>query len=375
MANRLNNFGQVGLMDGLDGRRIANNTAARHIEGSGDMLVPKITAATILVLLASVAIAAVPAAATKKPAPKHTPPAVIEAPQGAWNTKIAPGLASNLSHDNATLVMISANWCPYCKKMKKDVFPTPGVQSALNKWNLVYIDLDTYPKIAAELNNRTIPFFVMFDKSGREVGRFDHQMNAAEFQAWIDDVRARIDEQEKVEAALKARPGDAKLLAARANGQIGLVLKLQNIDPQVMATMPERLNTTIDSAKAALAADGSNTDLKKNIELMEIIELFLANDPGTGAKLTMFAALNQGNSFAADAVFWQTVITAKQNAAEKKGLNDQLQLFTDYLKIYPNSRFSDTAKHRIDSIEAAIEAARKAREKAEKSKTQAAEKK
>lgn len=342
------------------------------------MFVRKITGTMILVLLAGSAWAAAPAATgAKKPAPKHTPPAVIEAPLGAWKTKITPGLASNLSKDNATLVMISANWCPFCKKIKKSVFPDADVQAALKKWDCVYIDLDTYPQMGSELQNRTIPFFVMYDKSGREVGRFNHEMiEPQEFKAWIDDVRAKIDQQEKIEAQLKAKPGDAKLLAARADGLIGIALKMQNTEPaQVTLNTPERIDAAIAAANEALAADGSNAELKNNVELMEIIKLVLAHEAGAGARLDAFAKAHQGTPFGADAAFWQTVVTAKQNAAAKKGLNDQLQLFTAYLKQYPDSRFGDTCKHRIVSINTAIENARKAKEKAEKAKAQAAAKK
>lgn len=339
------------------------------------MFVRKITAAMILVLMAGAAMAAAPTStATKKPAPKHTPPAVIEQPLGAWNTKITPGLASNLGKNNATLIMISANWCPYCKKIKKDVFPDPAVQAALKKWDCVYIDLDTYPKLGAELKNRTIPFFVMFDKNGREVSRFDHLMNAAEFRAWIDDVRMKIDEIEKAEARLKAKPGDAKALAACANGQIALALKMQNVwPPQVTVNVPERLGAAIESAKAALAADGSNSELKKNIELMEIVRQILADDiAGANPKLIQFAKENAGNPFGADAAFWQAVLTWKRNKSVHDPVSDKM--FADYLKLNPNGRFSETCKHRIDWIDTAIESQRKAKEKADKAKTQAAKK-
>lgn len=336
------------------------------------MFIRYLAFAMTLILMAGTALAAAPAAPAKAPKPKRTPPAVIETPQGPWATQITPGLDSNLSKDNATLVLISANWCPYCKTIKKTVFPDAGVQESLKNWKCVYIDLDTYPQMGPELKTRTIPFFALFDKNGQEVSRFNHEMtDPKEFKAWIDDVRAKIDEQEKIEAALKAKPGDAKLLASRANNRIAIALKLQATEPaQVVANTPERIDAAIAAANEALAADGANADLKKNVEFMETVKLILANDPGATPKLDAFAKANSGNPFGADAAFWQTVVSAKQGRIPS---HTQVQMYAEYLKQYPNSRFSDTARLRIASLNTSIEKARKAKEKAA-AKAQAAKK-
>ncbi|MCE5230727.1 thioredoxin fold domain-containing protein [bacterium] len=326
----------------------------------------------IMIAFASVAIAASPATGTapkpgvKKsasarptPKPKHTPPAVIEKPLGTWKSKLTTtSLASNLSQTKPTFVMISANWCPFCKKMKKDVFPTTTVQAALTNWDLVYIDSDTYPKVAAEAKHRSIPFFVLYDKNHQEVSRFTHEMNADQLSAWTNDVYARMGELDKIDADLKAKPGDPQLLSRRANALVGIALKIQNVDSRITVAMPAHLKAAMDAVKQAQAAGDNSAGLKAQMQLMEIIQQYLNNDlAGASGKLDQFAKTYAADKdLASDAFFWNAVFTMKKNATRGRSHDmESDRMFEDYLMKYPTGRFADASSHRLETVIAAIQ--------------------
>ena len=60
-----------------------------------------------------------------------------------------------------TILMIGADWCPYCRNAKPHFTRLSKLYSS--KVNAKYIDVDTQPSIAAMYRTKTIPTFVFLE--------------------------------------------------------------------------------------------------------------------------------------------------------------------------------------------------------------------
>ena len=267
--------------------------------------------------------------------------------------------------------MLSAAWCPFCIKMKKDVFPTTTVQASLKKWDLVYIDTDTYRMLMEpEAKNRSIPFYLMYDKNGKEVSRFTHEMNAEQFAAWTDDIYARIGEFEQIDSELKAKSrATSRCCGGAQDALIDLALKIQNVDARITVSMPAHLKAAMDAAKQAIAAGDTSADLKTKMRMMEIVQQYLGGDlPGASRRLTQFAQANANTPLRIGRLLLEGgVHDDEEQDAVITHDQESDKMFEDYLKKYPSGRYADSAGHRLETVIAAIEkvikdAAKKAKE-------------
>jgi thiol-disulfide isomerase/thioredoxin len=70
------------------------------------------------------------------------------------------GLKSNKG-SSKTILMIGADWCPYCRNAKPHFTRLSKLYSS--NINAKYIDVDTQPSIAALYRAKTIPTFVFLE--------------------------------------------------------------------------------------------------------------------------------------------------------------------------------------------------------------------
>ncbi|MBX7136239.1 MAG: thioredoxin family protein [Fimbriimonadaceae bacterium] len=61
----------------------------------------------------------------------------------AWRTDVDEAMSESAREDKPMLVMVSASWCGYCRKMLRQTFPDPAVSTRVNsQFNPVLIDAD-----------------------------------------------------------------------------------------------------------------------------------------------------------------------------------------------------------------------------------------
>ncbi len=64
-----------------------------------------------------------------------------------------------------------AKWCAPCIRLKKDTLENPEVAKALEEVQLIYVDLDKYPKLAEGYGVKSIPDVFFIDREGSVVDR------------------------------------------------------------------------------------------------------------------------------------------------------------------------------------------------------------
>jgi thioredoxin-related protein len=85
--------------------------------------------------------------------------------------------------DKKVLVFAEASWCTYCKRMKSDVFPKPGVQQAMTRYFYpVKIDIEserqltfkdskmTERQFSRKMRVSATPTFIFLDKNSSVLG-------------------------------------------------------------------------------------------------------------------------------------------------------------------------------------------------------------
>ena len=96
------------------------------------------------------------------------------------------GLKSNKG-SSKTILMIGADWCPYCRNAKPHFARLSKLYSS--NINAKYIDVDTQPSIAAMYRAKTIPTFV-FLKNNQVVHKYNESDPARlkkEFESFVSN--------------------------------------------------------------------------------------------------------------------------------------------------------------------------------------------
>lgn len=304
-------------------------------------------------------------------------PAVIDVPKGKWNTNLTSGVRAALKPGTPAMIMLSANWCPDCKRMKKAVFADERVQSMLSGWNTIYIDTDTYPTAMDEFKTKWIPTVVLLDSKGKELSRAHDDMTPDQFVAWANDMRQRSERLAEIDKALEKELNDPMWLKRKIGELAELGMYAVKVDRRVMVANIDRFKEALECTKQA-EATGTKIPHDSMIFFATIMEAIGGSTRSASHQLAEF----EKKGFHPDeSMFWQAAIlrfeqqdaaTAAKQAQQEPPKTDYAKLndaFNAYLKKYPAGEYVDQARRMIDTLKKEEEGAQKAAAKAATQKT------
>jgi len=101
-------------------------------------------------------------------------------------------------NDKKVLVFAEASWCPYCKQMKREVFPKMDIQGTMKKYYYpVKVDIESQETVKyngremtkAQFSQRmqvsATPTFIFMDKSGSVIGTQPGYLNHDVYKALL----------------------------------------------------------------------------------------------------------------------------------------------------------------------------------------------
>jgi len=120
------------------------------------------------------------------------------------------------------VVMVSAEWCPACQTMKKEVIPQVEQRGLLGKVSFAVVNLDRQQELGKTLTRGgPIPQLLMFRRTreGWRRSRLTGRQSVRKVEAFIDRGLERDDAEKKAAMARKGQP--AEKAAATEGDQAG----------------------------------------------------------------------------------------------------------------------------------------------------------
>lgn len=83
--------------------------------------------------------------------------------------------------DSKEMIVVGADWCPYCIKQKNYLSSNPEL---IKDFDYEYIDVDEHPELVKKLNIRVYPTTFIFDDDHKKVGEL-RGFTSEKFKQWI----------------------------------------------------------------------------------------------------------------------------------------------------------------------------------------------
>lgn len=102
-----------------------------------------------------------------------------------WRTDFSDAREESFKTGKPLLLYFTAEWCGPCRQMKRTTFADATVESALQNYVALKLDVDANPDLAQRYGVSAIPAFYLLDKDGAAKRSSAGYMSSVEFVRWL----------------------------------------------------------------------------------------------------------------------------------------------------------------------------------------------
>jgi len=106
-----------------------------------------------------------------------------------WQQDLAAAKVQALAAHKPVLVYFSARWCGFCEHMRKTTLSDERVQSAMQNFVPVKIDIDEHQPLAIQYQVHGLPGYALLDENGRVIKRGEGWQEPVDFLNWLGQTR------------------------------------------------------------------------------------------------------------------------------------------------------------------------------------------
>ncbi|TGL57572.1 thioredoxin family protein [Leptospira sarikeiensis] len=97
-----------------------------------------------------------------------------------WETSVETAFQKAKKEGKPIFIDVYADWCGYCKTLKKEIYPKKEVRKEMSKFVLLSLDGDRFPNLKKKYSVTGYPTLLFLDKNGslteKIAGMPDHKM-------------------------------------------------------------------------------------------------------------------------------------------------------------------------------------------------------
>lgn len=109
-----------------------------------------------------------------------------------WSQSYEVGTKVAAMEKSPVLLFFTAAWCPWCRKLEREVLAEPKISSELRKFVCVKLDVDKNPGVAMAYGVVSMPRIIIINTQGEIIGDWLGYRTADEFLQLLADIRPYV---------------------------------------------------------------------------------------------------------------------------------------------------------------------------------------
>lgn len=107
----------------------------------------------------------------------------------AWPADFEAASAAAAEQGKPLLIQFKTEYCPYCRRMQREVLSDPALAPALEAFELVQVDANERDDLARQYWIESVPTFVITDPAGTMLARLEGVHDVDGFQEFVNRSR------------------------------------------------------------------------------------------------------------------------------------------------------------------------------------------
>ncbi|EPG76317.1 thioredoxin domain protein [Leptospira fainei serovar Hurstbridge str. BUT 6] len=129
-----------------------------------------------------------------------------------WESSVEKAFAKAKQEGKPIFIDVYADWCGYCKTLKKEIYPKKEVQAELSRFVLLSLDGDRFPNLKKKYQVSGYPTLLFLDRNGSITEKISGMPDAKMVVKTLRKAYSKRDQEGDLLASLEKNPGDSKLL-------------------------------------------------------------------------------------------------------------------------------------------------------------------